>query len=265
MIIGGDIAWKEFLFFRDRDWNMTDVVEHKLGILWLSAGESEVSPSEEIMPIVRSLNNNHWRASKVRLGKEDREQEIKELEKDLRYQSPIDDKITMSRTNEAVLKKYQDSVKLVTLDNGEHHLQFNLLWARNPIVMRDNYQQAKNVLVRLRRKLQNQPELSAKYCEKIETAIAEDHIVRIYDAELQDKENISKPHYYIPHFNTSQSKFRVVYDAARKHEGISLNSSLERGPFFMQSLRSILIRFGEKIHGIAGGVANMFFSNTNCT
>ena len=61
----------------------------------------------------------------------------------------------MSRTDEAVLKKYQDSFKLVTLDNGEHHLQFNLPWARDPVVMQDNYQQAKNVFVKLRQKLQN--------------------------------------------------------------------------------------------------------------
>ena len=33
MIIGDDIAWKEFLFPGNKDWNMTDVVEHKLGIL----------------------------------------------------------------------------------------------------------------------------------------------------------------------------------------------------------------------------------------
>ena len=92
----------------------------------------------------------------------------------------------MSGTDEAVLKKYPDSVKLVSLDNGEHHLQFNLPWARDPVVMHDNFQQAKNVLVRLRRNLESQPKLGAKYCEKIETVIAEGHIIRISDAELQD-------------------------------------------------------------------------------
>ena len=36
MIIGGDIAWKEFLFLNgSRDWNMTAVVEHELRISWL--------------------------------------------------------------------------------------------------------------------------------------------------------------------------------------------------------------------------------------
>ena len=74
----------------------------------------------------------------------------------------------------------------------------------------------------------------------------------------EEKRNPSKPRYYIPHFNTSQSKFRVVYDAAREYHRILLNGLLERGLIFM-SLRSIFIRSGEKMHGIAGDIANMFF------
>ena len=94
----------------------------------------------------------------------------------------------------------------------------------------------------------------------------EDCIVCVTNTELQ-KENVCKPHHYVPHFNTSQSKFRVVvYDVAREYKEVSLKSLFERGPIFMQSLKSILIRFREKIHGIAGDVANMYnvFSNTNC-
>ena len=34
---------------------------------------------------------------------------------------------------------------------------------------------------------------------------------------------------------------------------------LERGPIFMQSLKAILLRFGEKRYGVAGDIANMFF------
>ena len=37
------------------------------------------------------------------------------------------------------------------------------------------------------------------------------------------------------------------------------SQTLHRGPIFMQSLRAILIRFGERKHGIAGDIANMFF------
>jgi len=80
------------------------------------------------------------------------------------------------------------------------------------------------------------------------------------DEVLQaEEEDSSKPRYYIPHFNTSRSKFRVVYDAARQYHGESLNGLLKRGPIFMQSLQSILLRFGEKRYGVARDIANMFF------
>jgi len=95
--------------------------------------------------------------------------------------------------------------------------------------------------MRLRCKLEDDPEICSKYCEKIEAAIAEGHIIRISDTSLQKENDSPKPRYYIPHFNTTQAKFRVVYDAAREHKGVSLNGLLERGPIFMQSLKSILI------------------------
>ena len=126
--------------------------------------------------------------------------------------------------------------------------------------MQNNYAQAKSALLRLQTKLKNQSEIREKYCEKIQTAIDQGHIVRIANDELgRDLDDKSKSQYYIPHFNTSQSKFRVVYDAAREYQGISLNKLLNRGPIFMQSLRSILVRFGERKHGVAGDIANMFF------
>ena len=260
MIIGGDLAWKHILSGQSLAWQeKSNIADHELGTLWLSSGKNCALPNVTLNSL-RSRNQSRWCASKVKLGVEDRGQALKALENDLFYHSPIDDKLTMSRVDEAVLKRYQDTVQLVTLDNGESHLQFSLPWARDPAIMRENYQQAKNVLLKLRGKLEGQPELAAKYCEKIETAIDKGHIVRVPDKVLQEEDkNPSKPRYYIPHFNTSQSKFRVVYDAAREYHGISLNGLLERCPIFMQSLRSILIRFGEKMHGIAGDIANMFF------
>ena len=57
---------------------------------------------------------------------------------------------------------------------------------------------------------------------------------------------------------SSQTKFRVVYDAAHNNQGLSLNQLLARGPIFMQSLQSIVIRFGEKRYGLASDISNIF-------
>ena len=64
--------------------------------------------------------------------------------------------------------------------------------------------------------------------------------------------------YYIPHFNTNQRKFKVVYDAAHEFHGVFLNKLLAKGPIFMQILSSILLRFGKK-YSLASDIENMFF------
>ena len=146
------------------------------------------------------------------------------------------------------------------VENGENHVQFQLPWAQDKEKMPNNYNQAKASLQSLQKRLNDKPEVRAQYCEKIEAAIQERHIVQIPNDELViDLKDKSKPQYYIPHFNTSQNKFRVVYDAAREYKGMSLNKLLNRGPIFMQSLRSILLRFGETTHAIAGDISNIFF------
>ena len=68
----------------------------------------------------------------------------------------------MSRVDEEVMENYQNNVELVTLESGEAHLQFKLPWSRNPVIKKDNYGQAKSVLLRLRDKLRSQLELRSK-------------------------------------------------------------------------------------------------------
>ena len=69
----------------------------------------------------------------------------------------------------------------------------------------------------------------------------ENHLEKVKDDEKWDFEK--KSINYISHFATSQQKFRVVYNGALQLDGISLNDMLYRGPIFMESLVSILIRF----------------------
>ena len=118
------------------------------------------------------------------------------------------------------------------LDNGETHFQFRLPWAKDPTIMKDNFEQAKDTLLRTRKKLSSQPDLKSKYCEKIKSAIAAGHIVKLSN----ESEDTITHRYYLPHFNTSQTKFRVVYVAARDYCCTSLNRLLAQGPMLMQSL-----------------------------
>ena len=279
MIFGCEFVWRYLFRLAKKHVDsetmpngINNALEFDLGQFWLSsetqldsivsnlvansvADLEEKRHVEQIPPRVKADCTHFGTTSKVRLLPQDRESDLERLKQDLLYTSPNDNKLTMSRVDEAVLRNYEENVQLVTLSDGKSHLQFSLPWSRDPAIMKDNYSRARDVLLRLKNRLNSRPELRSKYCDKIETAIAEGHILRVPDEVLrEEKGDTSKPRYYIPHFNTSQSKFRVVYDAAREHHGISLNKMLERGPIFMQSLKAILLRFGEKRYGVAGDI-----------
>lgn len=62
-----------------------------------------------------------------------------------------------------------------------------------------------------------------------------------------------------PVFNKNKpGKCRIVWDAAAKSYGVSLNSMLHKGPDFLASLLGILFKFREKAVAICGDIEQMF-------
>ena len=70
--------------------------------------------------------------------------------------------------------------------------------------------------------------------------------------------------FYIPVFPVVQSKpfkvdkIRLVYDAAAKYRGMSLNDALYQGPDLTNSLRGVLLRFREKSVAFCADIESMF-------
>ena len=68
--------------------------------------------------------------------------------------------------------------------------------------MQNNYEQIKSAMLGLMRKLEDSLDLLTKYCEKIEGANTEGHLVRLSEeVRRQDTRDASKPRCYIPHFS----------------------------------------------------------------
>ena len=68
--------------------------------------------------------------------------------------------------------------------------------------------------------------------------------------------------WYLPHHGVfhprKPGKIRVVFDAAALHDGVSLNSQLNRGPDLTNSLLGVLLRFRQESIVLAADIQSMF-------
>ena len=81
--------------------------------------------------------------------------------------------------------------------------------------------------------------------------------------KLDPKEvNPDEPAWYPPIGDVKSpdktTKCRLVFDAAAKKDGISLNDALEKGPCFMNSLFDVLVGWRQNEIAFAGDISKMF-------
>lgn len=98
--------------------------------------------------------------------------------------------------------------------------------------------------------------LKENYKQKITEYIDKKYFVKL-------KENPSGNRvWYLPHFPVTNAnkpnKLRIVFDAAAKTNGKSLNDFLLTGPDLLKSLPAVLFRFRERKIGFVGDIREMY-------
>ncbi|XP_023953383.2 uncharacterized protein LOC112057126 [Bicyclus anynana] len=137
----------------------------------------------------------------------------------------------------------------------EGRFECGLLWKTDDETMPINRGNALRRLKGLERKFTKDQNFKISYTEQIRKLLDSGY------AELATTTPISPRTWYLPHFGVThpqKGKLRVVFDAAERTNGKSLNDALLPGPDLLQSLFGVLIRFRQGPIAIAADIKEMF-------
>lgn len=144
-----------------------------------------------------------------------------------------------------------------TKQTGDRY-ETGLLWKSEDINLPESKFRAMQRLKCVERKCLQNKNFGQEYCEKLQGYETKGYIRRLSPEEAA----IEGPRsWYLPHFaveNINKKKIRIVFDAASKSHGISLNDVLLAGPDLLQSLVAILWKFRQRKFGFCGDVKEMF-------
>lgn len=140
------------------------------------------------------------------------------------------------------------------------HYEMGLLWKSDNPVLPFNRTLAEARLQHLKRRFLQDPELEVKY-----RAVIEDCVTKGYARKLTKEEaaTVSKTTWFLPHHPVSNpnkpGKVRVMFDAAARFSGTSLNEQLLQGPSLTNDLSGVLIRFCEEEIAFSTDIKGMFY------
>ncbi|XP_072934967.1 uncharacterized protein [Epargyreus clarus] len=157
------------------------------------------------------------------------------------------------RQNSEDQRAWEHLEKTSTFVDGKWYV--GLPWKDTNSVMPDTYSHALARLKGVELKMKRSKEYAEKYKERIHYLLENN-----YAEELKDPEVTPKT-WYLPHFgieNPNKKKLRVIFDAASKVAGLSLNDYLLKGPDLLMSLYGIMLRFRENRIAVAADIKDMF-------
>ncbi|XP_026738352.1 uncharacterized protein LOC113501423 [Trichoplusia ni] len=140
------------------------------------------------------------------------------------------------------------------LEDGR--FEAGLLWRNPEERMPDSYTSAKNRLANIEKKIDKDPQLKEEYGRQMEHLLDSG-----YAEEAPAQPEDTKKKWYLPHFavvHPLKKKIRIVFDAAAKSGGKSLNDALLPGPDLLQSLFGVLLRFRQGPLAVAADIKEMF-------
>lgn len=146
-----------------------------------------------------------------------------------------------------------------TSQRPDGHYETSLLWRFDNIELPDSYRMAYKRLICLEKSIVKNKDLLSVFQRTIAEYLDKKYI-SIIDTTIKNTDN--RKVWYLPIFpvfnRNKPNKTRIVWDAAAKSHGVSLNSMLLKGPDLLACLPAILFRFRQKQIAVCGDIEQMF-------
>jgi hypothetical protein len=134
-----------------------------------------------------------------------------------------------------------------------------MLWNDEDIRLPNNHRMALKRLEYLKTRLQRDENLLHQYRKKIDEYVTKGYATKLTTDEAA---TTSSKTWYLPHhpvFHPNKpGKVRIVFDAAAKFEGTSLNDNLLRGPNLANNVVDVLLRFRQEKVAVMADIQEMF-------
>lgn len=159
-----------------------------------------------------------------------------------------------SKDDDRALKIMENTIRRVG-----NHFEIGLLWRNENVTLPDSKPVALNRLKCMERKMDKNKDFATDYCRKIEEYAQKGYIRKLSATEAEKEYPRS---WYLPHFGVvnpnKPGKLRLVFDAAAKSNGTSLNDQLLQGPDLLKNLIAIIWKFRQKPIAFCADIKEMF-------
>lgn len=161
-------------------------------------------------------------------------------------------------------KRAREILEATTIHTGERY-ETSLLWRYDDVKLPDSLPMARRRLLCLEKNMARNPQLALT----LKTQMRE-YVEKSYARKLT-KDELATRHtriWYLPVFTVTNAnkpgKIRMVWDAAAKVDGVSLNYMLLKGPDQLTSLPSVLFGFRQRPVAICGDIKEMYHQVNVC-
>ena len=205
---------------------------------------------------VSPISVNHIRIS----PEANLEQQVHKFWSTESFGTEINETLPRSIEDRQALNLLEETIKL-----KEGRYEVGMIWKINPtVVLENNISAAKKRYESLIKRLKKDPPLLEMYSTNMGEYVRKGYAVKVPKKEIQTVNTC----WYLPHHPVvnpnKPGKVRVVFDAAAKFKGTSLNDMLLTGPDLLNSLIGVLLRFRDFPIAVCADIEAMFHQVKVC-